>query len=924
MRHSPLRTAIAGAVAMVAIASASGVVAAPEQNNPGSAAENRTTKEDLLRQEIELRNVAQAKPGDPAPHIALAKLYLKLQNLPAAEAEARLARDDKGPTDEVDPPLAQALLQQNKLSELFRDVQPGSRENKSESQVRLALGLGHLALLELNQAEPLLKDAERLDETDAAPKAAMARLLLAQHNVAGAQKEIYAAGAITPDDAGVLLTTAQVLRAQGNTAAAMAKLDALIASYPGDVSALNSRADVLMSQNKLADAQKDIDVALKLAPKNNAVIFLDGVLLSRQGKLREADEMLANAGTNYGSFPYGYYVQGVIKYRLGQYEQAAAILSKYVARVPSAVVPRRLLARIALSKRDYAGAISELQPVLDANPADSASALLMAQAYLATGQRDKALQLYQRAAQADPNDPTAESNLARMEAQTGQVQQGIDELDKLAQTSEGAAVAGPPLVLTLLRAGRLSEAADEAQALVKRNGKDLVTQSLLGIVRLVQGNYAEAATILKNVVDKAPNLSAVQRDLAQAYIGLDKLDEAKAVLQGLLKQNPDSAQDAITLAHIELRQKNEAGAADVLRTAQQNAQKDPSPGIALLQMYAANKEWDKVNSYGRSLDGQFPANPAVIQTIASLRASAGDAKGAETEYAELVEALPDRPDALVRYAEFQIAANDKADARATLAKAVAMAPNNATYMQDLVGFDMAEHGADAAIVTARSFAKDEPELSELVVAGILVRAKRTAEAVTLITADQDKHPSAGYAAELGELLYLTGKADEAKQLLQSWLKTHDDIGPSLALANIYLENHNYDEAQVIYEKVHALAPNDVSVLNNLAWLYGKKHDPRARDYAAQAYRLSPGPVTADTLAWILVRSDESSEALSLLRDASASLPQNGGIQYHLAAALNATGQKGEARSVLEKLIQSGGTFDDRTDAQHLLDTLQHD
>jgi len=41
-------------------------------------------------------------------------------------------------------------------------------------------------------------------------------------------------------------------------------------------------------------------------------------------------------------------------------------------------------------------------------------------------------------------------------------------------------------------------------------------------------------------------------------------------------------------------------------------------------------------------------------------------------------------------------------------------------------------------------------------------------------------------------------------------------------------------------------------------------------------------------------------------------------------ALNATGQKNEARTLLEKLVASGAPFDDQANAQQLLTTLQRD
>ena len=242
----------------------------------------------------------------------------------------------------------------------------------------------------------MLHDAERLDNEAALPKTAMAQLLLAQHDLAGAQTEIAAASAIAPEDINVLRVSALILRAQGDSKGALAKIGALLAIRPDDVAGLSIRADMDMSQDKLAEAQTDLDRALKLAPNNVGVVFLDGVLLARQGKLKEADAQLSKASEGFNNIPYGYYLQGVVKYQLGQYQQAAAALTKYNARFPNAVVPRQLLARIDLSKHDYSGAIEDLKPVLDADPTDSVSALLLAQAYLASGQRNDALDLYRR------------------------------------------------------------------------------------------------------------------------------------------------------------------------------------------------------------------------------------------------------------------------------------------------------------------------------------------------------------------------------------------------------------------------------------------------------------------------------------------------------------------------------------------------
>jgi len=923
MFHGPLRFALAATTALTLVAGLTAARAATVPDQPATGAQSPGTNGDLRRQEIELRKAAQDKPSDPAPHIALAKIYLDEGNLPAAEAEARLARSDKGAPDEVDPLLAQALMRQNKFDVLFRDVQPDDRSAKAESDVKLTLGLAHLELQEISQAEPLLREAERLDETGIQQKSAMAQLLLSKRDLAGAQKEVDAANAISPDDVGIDRVSALLLRARGDLEGATAKLDALLQKQPNDVAALTSRADIFMNQNKLPEASADIDRARRLVQNNASIIFLHGLLLAREGKLQDADQELSEATPAFNVLPYGYYVQGVVKYQLGEYEQAAAALSKYVARFPSAAIARRLLARIDLRKHDYTGAINVLKPVLDTNPTDSDSASVLAQAYFAIGRRDEALQLFQKAAQAKPNDPFAEARLAAMEVDSGQSQTGLAELDRLANSAEGVAAAGPPLIIADLREGRVAEASQVAEALVKQNDKDPVAQGLLGSVRTAQGNFTDAAQIFKSIVDKNPNLIGPRRDLVGAYIALDRLDDAKTMLQGILKQDENSVPDNIALARVEARQKDEAGAADLLRKTQLNAPENPLPGLALLQIYGAAKDWDKAQAFGHDLEGRFPGNLAVIDRVASLRTEAGDAKGAAAEFAKAAQAASDNPQVLARYAELQAAAGDKDGARASFRRAMSLVPHNPTFVQLFADFELQAGNPDQALAIARAFGQQEPISSQVIVANILERSGHPDQAASLLAEEQKAHPSDLIAAKLGEALDLSGKPDEAKQLLQSWVKDHTDPGPRLILANIYTDEHDDVEAKPLYEKVLAVQPDNFVVLNNLALIYQKEKDERALTLAADAYRIAPYPLIADTFASVLLSVDRPRDAVPLLRAATAERPKNAAIAYHLAKALNQVGEKQEAREILQRVMQLGTAFDEKADAQRLLDSLEH-
>ena len=62
--------------------------------------------------------------------------------------------------------------------------------------------------------------------------------------------------------------------------------------------------------------------------------------------------------------------------------------------------------------------------------------------------------------------------------------------------------------------------------------------------------------------------------------------------------------------------------------------------------------------------------------------------------------------------------------------------------------------------------------------------------------------------------------------------------------------------------------------------------------------------------------------MSLLKDAAANAAGQPQIRYHYAVALNNTGQRDEARKILEELTASNATFENVADARKLLDDLK--
>jgi putative PEP-CTERM system TPR-repeat lipoprotein len=903
------------------LAAVPAVIAATEGPPPAAPAKANDAN-DLRREEIELRNAVRANPGDPENHVKLGRLYIEIGNFPAVEAEAREAVKDGGGVDETAPLLAEAMLNQGKLSQLLDEIKPADRDPSAEAEVRLNLGLAHLGLREESDAEPLLKDAVRLDPESWRAKLGLARFLMIQGDVSGADQQVKAARAIAPDNVEVLRMSAEILRTQGDIAGAIKEFGTILAAHPNDVPALLGRANALIAQNKLDEAHRDVAVALKLAPKAVAGIYLDALVLARQGKLKVADDRLETISGAFDSLPNAYYLAGAIKYALGQLEQSDDDLAKFMAREPKLAAPRRLRAMIALRRNDPQSAIDFLKPAVAAAPSDRVSASLLARAYVAAGRSDDAVQLYENAAAAEPGNVQVETRAALMRMSYGNATEGLTELEKVADTGQGADLAGPLVVLAELREGDTAKAAQSAQALLRRSPNDPVIRNLVGSTQIAALQLPQAEATFAGLVKSNPQFAAAHYNLARVLIAEHKPDDAKRVLTDFLAAKPGDERTLLQLAGLAGQQQDFAEAADRLTAAQKVAPKDPEPGIELVELYAQQKNWSAADGAMQTLQASFPDNGRITDLAVDLRLGQGDAAGAVKLYQPLTQRFANSPPVMARYAALEGRAGDKDGERAALAKAVTLAPQNGQYMAALVGFDYANKGADAALATARSFVPAAPEISELLAADVLVRGGHADQAVKELTAFQQQHSSDAIEVKLAQIVYGEGKHDAAKAALKALIKDHaNDLDARRTLADMLLSEGDNDGAQALYEEVRAKSPQDLVAMNNLAVIYARKKDPRAVELAAAAYRLAPRPETADTLGWALVSTGKAGDGLPYLRRASAALPQNASITYHLAAALGATGQKDEARTILEKLLQSGGAFDDKADAQHLLATL---
>ena len=169
-----------------------------------------------------------------------------------------------------------------------------------------------------------------------------------------------------------------------------------------------------------------------------------------------------------------------------------------------------------------------------------------------------------------------------------------------------------------------------------------------------------------------------------------------------------------------------------------------------------------------------------------------------------------------------------------------------------------------------------------------------------------------------------GKPDEADARLAQWLKAApDDVVARLYAADAGLKNGKYKTAIEHYEWLQQKQPDNIVVLNNLAWAYQQVNDKRAVATAERAYKLKPeNPAVADTLGWILVEQGQTERGIELLQKAVSAAPGAHAIRFHLAQAWVKAGDNSKARNELERLLSTGTKFPEQDEALRLLKELR--
>jgi tetratricopeptide (TPR) repeat protein len=141
----------------------------------------------------------------------------------------------------------------------------------------------------------------------------------------------------------------------------------------------------------------------------------------------------------------------------------------------------------------------------------------------------------------------------------------------------------------------------------------------------------------------------------------------------------------------------------------------------------------------------------------------------------------------------------------------------------------------------------------------------------------------------------------------------------MTIANSLQTMQKAGEANIYYEQVLQIDPDNAVALNNLAWQIREEDPDKALEYAMHASRIAPDSADVlDTLAVIEYINKDYKQAGRSIERALRQSPDHPSLLYHSAMISAATGDSAQAIDILDDLLAEDTDFPEIEQANGLL------
>jgi tetratricopeptide (TPR) repeat protein len=628
-----------------------------------------------------------------------------------------------------------------------------------------------------------------------------------------------------------------------NRASSLAK--ELIAANPNSADGLRLQGQIALIDNHPGEAIDLLRRSLKASPDSPETEIGLAQAMYRDNQPAEGEKMARNMVARHPQFGPAYgllYAQYVAQQR---WADAEALLKQQVANNPkdSGTVIR--LAGFYYARKQPDQAEKTLTSLLDQRATVPQADLLVGDFHAMTRNWDKALADYQRGQTMDKT-----------------------RADVYQERSAG--------VLALL--GRRDEALKVLDQVLAKDPKSQTARILKVTILLETGgqqNVKAAAEMATELAKDAPGNAKAQMVAGQALLAKGDSTGATAHLQQAARADPRSTTPRLAMARLDIARKNFPAALEQIDAALAIRRGDPSARLLRIIALTGQGSYAQAKSEADLLAHDTSDARQVEMQLGVIALHQKHYAEAESYFQKMYREGDQDLHPLAGLVSTYVAENLPDRAIQLLETEVKRKPDSVGAEALLAATAQAVGKPDLALSELQDMAKQRPNSPELQVRiGMLERQQ-------------------------GNLAVALTAFQKAKQLAP------DAPLVDAMLGGVQDEMGQKAEAISSYRRVLAKSPENVMVLNNLAFLLADTggDSTEALRLATAAIRKAPeNPSLLDTLAWVHTKSGDTADALPVLSKLVTKYPEDADYHYHYGAALLKSGNRPLARQQLETAL----------------------
>lgn len=908
-------------------AAASGVSAAESPGSLLDQAERSLQQGQARTAEIQAKNVLQRDPQNASALVVLARAYIDMDQLALALRQLEQARLMGADEAKVRALIAHVYLQQQDYKRVLREINSdGSLSAQGRATILALRGVAELNLGHEKEAKEAFDAAFELDPDSVDAHLGYARLAIRDRELDSAASHLGKAKSAAPDYVETLLVEGELARVKNDFATARESFQRVLQRRPKNTLAHLGLAAVLLDQGDLAKAQEHLTVVLRDWPNHPVANYLRGELAYRAGNKDEAKSALRLAlAIMPGHLP-SHMLLGGIEFSEGRPESAAKHLERYIAARPDQLPARKLLAASYLKLDQPKKALDALEPALGGSVTDAQIQALAGSTYMRMGEPNKAAEHFQRAVQLDPSAAGTRMELfvsLLLSDTPGQAGQELHQTIELGTSPEQVLVMRTQLLLTKKSYDDALKAAKELQ---RQAPKNPAGYNLAGVAYLGKSQPEQAQQEFRQALKVAPEFTLAAMNLAAMALQASDLTRARDYFQKVLNINPEHVGALQGLAEIAHREGNTEVMLENLERARRASASALEPRMRLYEYHLQRGDMKVALDLAQEMAASHPANPDVLRALGIAQQGEHLIKRALESFKKLIELQPESAEAHALYADALASYGDLDTARKELEESLRLEPDSIRARVGLGALEARAGNADRALQIAAEIQRRHPDRpAGFELEGDLRLASRAArQAAELYAKAYERAPSDRLAQKRFHALRQARQPEDSYAALQEWLHANpQDVETRILLAKAYQIDGKDGEAEQTYRAVLQRDPNRADVMNNLAWITLQRDPGKALQWAEKAYQLSPqNPAIIDTYGWAVFQRGDRETGLGLLQEALLKAPQDSGIRFHVAQALEQVGNYDEAHRHVKQILYTDPQFSQKAQAEAMLKRLE--